>query len=331
MIIEAGIMGTGIYLPEKIVTNDDMAAIVDTSDEWISTRTGMKRRHVSSGEETWYMGWKAAEQALMNAQVTAEDVDIVIVTSTTPDYYTPSMASVIQGELGAVNAFAYDMNAACSGFVFAYDQAAHYLLNPEINHILIVSCESLTKLVDYTDRSTCVLFGDGAAAVVLGRNGGKLVASELGGDGKAADAIVANALRSEHPFYEEDDNAFERRFDYEGEKIYMDGHEVYRFAVRTLVQAVKNVLEKSGVDKSELALLIPHQANNRIIQAAARRLELGTEQVFSFIEETGNISSATIPYCLHELFMQDELKKGDKIVICGFGAGLTYGASLLTI
>lgn len=330
MIIEAGIMGTGIYLPEKVVTNNDFTSIVDTSDEWISSRTGMKRRHVSSGEETWYMGWQAAEQALVNAGLTAEDIDLIIVTSTTPDYFTPSMASVIQGELGAVNAFAYDMNAACSGFVFAYDQAAHYLLNPRFDHILIVSCESLTKFVDYTDRSTCVLFGDGAAAVVVGRNGGQLLASELGSDGKAADAIVSNALRSNHPFWD-GESAFERRFDYEGEKLFMDGHEVYRFAVHTLVDAVRLVLEKSGVDKSELSLLIPHQANNRIIQAAARRLDLEEEQVFSFIEETGNISSATIPYCIHELFMRDELKKGDKIVICGFGAGLTYGASLITI
>ena len=330
MSMEAGIMGTGIYLPERVVTNEDLSTIVDTSDEWISTRTGMKERRFSSGEETWYMGWQAAEQALENAGLAAEQIDVIVVTSTTPDYYTPSMASVIQGELGATKAFAFDLNAACSGFVFAYDLAAHFLLNPAIEHVLIVSAESLTKLVDYTDRSTCVLFGDGAAAVVVGRNGGKLIASDLGGDGKAADAIVSNALRSEHPF-SEGESKFPRRFAYEGQELYMDGHEVYRFAVRTLAEAARNVLEKSGVDKSELTLLVPHQANNRIIQAAARRLDLQEDQVFSYIEETGNISSATIPYCLHALFEKGELKKGDKIVICGFGAGLTYGASLLEI
>ncbi len=318
------IRGTGSYSPENIVSNDDFAKIVETSDEWISTRTGIKTRHIADGDTAWSMGKEAALRALKNADMSAEEVDLLLVTTVTPDYYTPSVSCVIQGEIGAVNAACIDLSCACAGFVYAMDMAHRYLSCPDINTVLIVSTERLSGITDYTDRSTCVLFGDGAGACVVQKSEG-LFASKIGADGTGAHLMFGRHHRSDSPFSSKApvENEISKNPCKNG-VLYMGGREVYKFATQVMPETIMHCCEKAGMALSDLDWIIPHQANIRIIQTAMKRLGLPMEKAWVNIDHTGNTSSASIPIALDELIQSGKLSRGQKVALTGFGAGLIY-------
>jgi 3-oxoacyl-[acyl-carrier-protein] synthase III len=326
------IIGTGNYLPELVVTNQMMSEVVETSDEWITSRTGISERHMSAGEPTWYMASEAARKALACAGVTPLQLDVILVTTVTPDYYTPSTSCIVQAELGADNAFCMDINTACSGFVYALDMASRYLDSPDINRILIISAESLSKITDFSDRSTCVLFGDGASAVLCRRSNpdepSTLLATRLGSEGKLGYALVSKALTVDHPFLKEQDRWPDRFSNHHDPNIRMDGKEVFKFAVRVMVDSVQAAAAKAGLAIDDLRYIIPHQANSRIVDAAAKQLKAKPEQMISRMSAFGNTSSASIPICLDELIQAGKLERGDRVAVCGFGGGLTYGAAI---
>lgn len=326
------IIGTGSYLPEREVSNEDFAKIVDTSDEWISKRTGIKSRRLSDGEYTWQMGLKAAKEALEDAKLTPSQIDMIIVTTVSADFAYPSMSNVIQGKLGAENAFGIDISCACAGFVYGIDMAQRYLATEEdVETVLIISPENVTKSVDYTDRSTCVLFGDGAGAVVVTKGKNRLY-SYLGTDGSGAELIYChNSPPNNHFADSQKAKSYQSEFPKDTVWMHMDGREVYKFAVVKMPYAVEKACEKAGISPNELKWVIPHQANMRIIETAAKNLGVPMEKVYVNIQNTGNISSACIPVCLNQLRKNGDLKDGDKIAIVGFGAGLTYGAAIITI
>ncbi len=326
------IIGTGNYLPDLVVTNQMMSELVETSDEWITSRTGISERRLSTGEPTWHMASEAAKKAIAEAGLDPLTIDVIVVTTLTPDYYTPSTACIVQAEIGADNAFCFDLNAACTGFVYALDLAARYLQSPEFNNVLIISAENLSKLVDYSDRSTCVLFGDGASAVLCARSKpgeeSALLATCLGSEGKNGQYLVTRALRVGHPFMKPD-AVWPDRFGHQTDHyISMEGQEVFKFAVRVLSDSILAAAEKANVDLSELRYIIPHQANSRIVDAAARRMKADPAQMISRMSDFGNTSSASIPICLDELIRTGRLVRGEKVAICGFGGGLTYGAAI---
>ncbi len=321
------IAGTGSYAPELVVENNDFTAFVDTSDEWIRTRTGMVQRHISSGEPTWYMGAKAAQEAMNHAGIAANQVGLIVAATITGDYYAPSLSCMIQRELGAIGCIAIDVNCACAGFVYAFDLARRYLeTDPELTYAVVVSSENLTKLTDYTDRSTCVLFGDGAAACVVTRSQG-LYTCFLGADGNGAKSLFTRSIPPANAFMPDPPKAYDDGFPAgNGHYIYQDGREVYKFAIKALPLAVNGAAEKIGFDVRSLDLIIPHQANIRIIETAAERLGVSQERFYLNLEKYGNTSSASIPLALDEAVKNGSIQTGDKICLVGFGAGLTYGA-----
>ncbi|MEA4889727.1 MAG: beta-ketoacyl-ACP synthase III [Clostridiaceae bacterium] len=324
--------GTGSYLPDLIVTNDMMAQIVDTSDKWITSRTGISERRLSAGEPTWYMAAQAAQRALSAAGLEAAALDVILVTTVTPDYFLPSTACILQAELGADHAFCLDVNAACTGFVYALDLANRYLQDPKIAHVLLVSAENLSKLVDFKDRSTCVLFGDGASAIVCSRSAedesSAVLATRLGAEGKNGRCLVSRALQISHPFMNPDSVWPDRFGEQKNHFVQMEGQEVFKFAVRVLADSLLDVAGQAGLALEDLAFIIPHQANSRIVEAAARRMKVDPGLMVSRMSDFGNTSSASIPICLDELICSGRLKRGDKVAVCGFGAGLTYGAAI---
>lgn len=324
------ILGTGSYNPALNVTNNDMAKIVETNDEWISTRTGIKSRRIADGEPTWKMGAEAAAEAVKNAGIDPMDIGLIIDTTITNDFCTPSVACVIQNEIGAWGAAAYDLNAACSGFVYAVDAAKRYLqTEPEMKYVLVVANEMLSKITDYTDRSTCVLFGDGAAAAVIGRSE-KLFASFIGADGRGAHSLYSKAHKVFHPFRTSQTDEIDSG-EYETGTTYLvqDGKEVYKFATKALPTAAHKAAEKIGLDINEVDWFIPHQANIRIIETAAKNIGVSMDKFIVNIQNHGNTSSASIPIALHEAITDGIIKRGDKLCLVGFGAGLTMGAVIL--
>lgn len=327
--MQIGILGSGYYLPELTVTNEELSHIVDTSDEWIRSRSGIASRHYANGENCWEMGVAAARRALQDAGVEAAQLDGIIFTSTTPDYFTPAMASFVQKALGAEHAFAFDMNVACSGFIYALDLASRYLQDPDMRYILVVSSEAMSHIIDFEDRTTCVLFGDGAGAVLVGKQGSELLASVLRTKTELIAALSCRALDEvTHPFGQ-DSRTPVLRMPNERHKLYMSGSEVYRYAVQELIDLAQTACDKAGIAVQDIDLYVPHQANQRIIHAAAKHSEIPEDRVVVMLEDTGNLSSASIPYCLSRLNEQGRLHKGDLILICAFGSGLSSGAILL--
>lgn len=323
------ILGMGSYSPSLCVTNDDLAKIVETNDEWISTRTGIKSRGLSNGEPTWEMGLKAAEEAVKNAGIDPADIGLVIDTTITSDFYTPSAACVIQSKIGAVNAAAYDLNAACSGFVYGVDAAKRYLqTDPDMKYVLVVANETLSRITDYTDRSTCVLFGDGAAAAVIGRSE-KLFTSFIGADGSGAHFLYAKTHKVDHPLRTEKDTIDEGEFAAGTTYLVQDGKEVYKFATKALPMAAQKAAEKIGLDLNTVDWFVPHQANIRIIETAAKNLGVSMDKFIVNIANHGNTSSASIPIALSEAIADGTVKKGDRLCLVGFGAGLTMGCVIL--
>lgn len=323
------VLGVGKSVPETVVTNEDFTKIVDTSDEWISTRTGMKTRHITNGEPTWLLASNAAKQAIERAGISAEEVGLIIVTTITGDYCTPSCACMVQREIGAIGSMAIDINCACSGFAYGFDMAKRYLQTDSgIKYAVVVSSEILSKIVDYEDRSTCVLFGDGAAAVVIERKENTLYTSHLGADGNGARFLLAKNTVFGNPFSTEpvkyEDGMPESRNHF----LYQDGREVYKFATKILPFAVTEACSKIGLDVKELDVIVPHQANVRIIETAAKNLGLSMDKFYLNLDRYGNTSSASIPIAFCEAVENGVVKRGDKVCFVGFGAGLTYACAI---
>lgn len=323
-MINAKITGIGGYIPEKVYDNAYMESIVDTNDEWIVRRTGIKERHISADDEyTTDMAVKASEKALENAGLKAEELDLIMLATVTPDYFTPACACVVQSKIGAVNAAAFDYNAACSGFVTGLTIAKQFIETGMYKHILVVCADVLSKAVDYKDRATCVLFGDAAgAAIVSASEETGIIATDIGADGTGSDAITSLAYRN-------DDEEIEKRVSHRKDTIWMAGQAVMKFAVKTMAEASAKVIEQAGLTWDDIALVVPHQANYRIVDSAIKRMGITEDKVFLNLEKYGNTSASCIPVSLCQAVEQGRIKKGDKIVLVGFGGGLTWGAALL--
>ncbi|MFA5516735.1 MAG: beta-ketoacyl-ACP synthase III [Desulfuromonadales bacterium] len=322
---KARIIGTGSYLPAKIVTNADLEKIVDTSDEWIFTRTGIReRRMAAEGEFTSDLASRAAERALQMAGVGAADLDAVIVGTITGDFPWPATACLVQHQLGAKNAFAFDVSAACSGFVYALDAGVRQIQSGAAKRILVIGAEVFTRAVDWQDRNTCVLFGDGAGAVVLEAQEGDhgVLSTHLHTDGSYWDLLYQAGFGSRHPASIEGINA---RLPY----LKMQGNEVFKVAVRSLHEVAVEALEANGFTAADLDLFIPHQANRRILEATAKRLGLTDEQVFMNVHKYGNTSGASIPIALDEANRSGRIKEGDLLLLDAFGGGFTWGSALV--
>ncbi len=322
------ILATGSYLPEKIMTNDDFAKIVETNDEWIRTRTGISTRHMAGWEPVWLMGKNAALQAIERAGISPKDIGLVIVSTVTSDFVTPSIASLLQYELGIENAAAFDLNAACSGFVYALDNARRYLeTDDSIKYALVISAEAISRITDFEDRGSCILFGDGAAAVVIEKSD-KMYSSHLGSDGSGARKLyarncnVAPIVKTESDF----NDGFDKQATH---SLFQDGKEVYKFAVKALPKAFTMASEKIGITSEDIDWFVPHQANVRIIETAAKNLKIGMDKFIVTLDHHGNTSSASIPLAFNEAVEKGIIKKGQKIAFIGFGAGLSYGSVIL--
>jgi 3-oxoacyl-[acyl-carrier-protein] synthase-3 len=321
---KAGIIGVGSAVPEKVLTNAYFEQIVDTSDEWIVTRTGIKERRIAApGEASSDYGMRAGFKALDHAGVSPEELDLIICATVTADRVLPATASIIQDKIGAKNAAAFDLAAGCSGFVYGLAVAAGMIASGIHEKILVIGVDLLSRITDYQDRSTCVLFGDGAgAAVVAPAEDHGLLSFVLGSDGSGAELLKVDAGGSLMPASEE--TVRERRH-----FIQMAGQEVFKFAVKIMADASIQALEKCGIAPEDVDLFIPHQANTRIIESAARRLGIPEEKVFVNVHKYGNTSAASIPIAIDEAVREGRLKKGDVMVAVGFGAGLTWAASVI--
>lgn len=322
--IRAGITGIGSYVPDKILTNYDFEKMVDTTDEWIRSRTGIEERHIARDDEaTSDLAYHAAVRALEDAKVDAKDIDLIICATVTPDYLFPATACLLQDRLGAVKAAGFDIEAGCTGFVYGVSVAAQFIQNGFYKKALVIGAETLSKITNYKERSTCVLFGDGAgAAVVEAVEEGGILGINLGSEGaggKYLDMPAGGSKRpTSHATVEED-----------AHYIRMEGNQVYKFAVKIMGQAAIEALNNAGLKPEDVDFMIPHQANTRIIDAAAKRLGLAPEKVYINLPKYGNTAAASIPMALDEAYRAGKFKKGDKIVLVGFGAGLTWASVVL--
>jgi 3-oxoacyl-[acyl-carrier-protein] synthase III len=322
MAIYSRIAGTGSYLPEKILTNADLEKMVETDDQWIRERTGIEERHIAAeGETTSSMGVVAAQRAMEAAGVSAADLDLIILGTTTPDFIFPSSACLIQEKLGALGIPAFDVNAACSGFVFALGVADKFIKSGSVKTALVVGSETLTRMVDWTDRKTCVLFGDGAGAVVLKADAETgILSTHLHADGSKKH-LLYNPVGVSAGFKPEEPNA--------GVKVMMAGNDVFKYAVKALDSVVEETLLANGIDKSELDWLIPHQANLRIIEATAKRLQMPMDRVIVTVNKHGNTSSGSVPLALDEAVRSGRIQRGQLILLEAFGGGFTWGSALI--
>ncbi|MEK4110723.1 3-oxoacyl-[acyl-carrier-protein] synthase-3 [Paenibacillus sp. DS2363] len=320
-----GVIGTGKYVPEKILTNSDLEKMVDTNDEWIVSRTGIKERHIAAPDQaTSDLAYEAAIKALESAGMTGSDLDLIIVATITPDSSFPSTACILQDKLGAKGAAAFDLSAACSGFVYGLASATSFIQSGMYNNALVIGADCLSRITDYTDRNTCVLFGDGAGAVVVGEvpEGRGFKAFDLGAEGAGGSLLQMEGGGSRLPATAE---TVENKKHY----INMNGREVFKFAVRVMGTATIEVLRKAGMERTDVDLFVPHQANIRIIQSAMQRLELPEEKVVVNVDKYANTSAASIPLALVEAAEEGRMKAGDTVLMVGFGGGLTWGASVL--
>lgn len=321
----AKIIGTGSYVPPDILTNADFEKIVDTSDEWIVTRTGIKERHVTSnGIHSSDMAVGASKRALEMAGCSNDEIDVVIVGTVTPDYRLPSTACVVQEKMGLPNAVGFDIVAACAGFINGLSISASLIESGRYNKALVVGVEKLTSFTNYSDRNTCVLFGDaaGAAVVSRGEGNGGVLSTFMKSDGRMRELLWAEVGGTVNPYSSD--------FAYDGrDKIRMNGSDVFKVAVREMGRAAQSVIDDAGLKPSDIALIIPHQANIRIIDALAKRLKVGTDKVFINIEKYGNTSSASVPLALDEANRAGKIKPGDNVLMVAFGGGLIWGAALV--
>lgn len=321
---KVGIIGVGEYLPKKVLTNADLEKMVDTSDEWITTRTGIKqRRLVAKGEACSDLAIKAARDALADAKLKAEDVELIIVATVTADMKFPSTACIVQNALSAKKAICFDISAACAGFVYAAIMAQQFLARGACKNALIIGSEVLSSVTDWEDRNTCVLFGDGAGAAVLAEvKSGGIISSYLGSDGEIYDILMVPAGGSRMPVTKE---VLDKRLQY----IAMRGNELFKLAVKAMHNAACVALERAALKAEDISLVIPHQANVRIIMAVAKKLGVSEDKIYLNIEKYGNISSASTATALCEAVREGRIKKGDIVLLDAFGAGLVWGACII--
>jgi len=326
----SSIIGTGSYVPERVLTNDDLSKFVDTSDEWITTRTGIKERHIAAeGEATSDMATKAALRALEAAGMKAEEIELIIVATVTPDMFFPSTACFVQKKIGAANAVCFDVSAACSGFLYALQVARNFINTGARGTALVIGAEKLSSLINWKDRNTCVLFGDAAGAVVLKRNDdtasnapGRVLSTVMGSDGNLADLLKVPGGGSACPITPE--NADSRP-----NTIHMEGRETFKHAVTRMCQAAEQALAQAGLATTDINMVIPHQANARIITAIAERLGVPEEKTFMNLQKYGNTSAATIPVALDEAHRSGAIKRGDVLLLVAFGGGFTWASTVL--
>lgn len=321
---KVGIIGVGEYLPKKVLTNADLEKMLDTSDEWITTRTGIKeRRLVSKGEASSDLALNAAKEALKNAKIKPEELDLIIVATITPDMHFPSTACFVQAGLGAKNAICFDISAACSGFVYAITIAQQFIARDTAKLALVIGSEVLSSVTDWHDRNTCVLFGDGAGAAVLAEvKSGGILSTYLGSDGSKTDLLLLPGGGSRNPTSRQ---TIEKRLHY----IKMQGNELFKLAVTLMAEAAQKALKKAGLECSDIDLVIPHQANVRIIMAMAKKLGLPADKIYLNIGKYGNMSSASTATALCEAVREGRIKKGDIVLLDAFGAGLVWGACVI--
>lgn len=319
--MRAQILGTGSCLPEKVVTNDFLSTIVDTSDEWVSSRTGIRQRHIVTEETTTSMSVEAGRKALESAGVAAEELDLIVVATCTADTLVPNTACMVQAALGASNAVAFDLSAACSGFVFALNMVDSYFQAGIYKKALIIGAETLSRIVDWKDRTTCVLFADGAGAAVVQAAKEGVLASSQGSDGTKSGAIYVKSRENYNPFVTE-----QKPMDY----LYMDGGEVFKFAVKKVPESIKDALKKAELSVDDIDWYLLHQANARINQMIAKKLKIPMDKIPMNMDRCGNTSAASVPILLDEVNRKGMLQSGQKIVLAGFGSGLTWGTTVLT-
>lgn len=319
---QAGIRGIGIYVPERILTNHDLEQMVETSDEWITNRTGIKERHiVSDNLATSDLAVRAAREALTDARITAKEIDLVIVATNSPDMLFPATACLVQNNLEACKAGAFDLQAGCTSFLYALSVASNFIANESLENILVIGAECMSRIINWQERDTCVLFGDGAGAVVMSQvpAGYGILSSQLRSDGAGGPLLNLPAGMARLPATHETVN---QKLHY----VQMNGREIFKFAVKALAEVCLDVLRSANLTRQDLDYLIPHQANARIIEAAVKRLDLPMENVAVNIDRYGNTSSATIPLALFEALAKGNIADGDNVVLASFGAGLTWGA-----
>ena len=319
------ITGWGKSVPQRVLTNRDLEQMVDTSDEWIVTRTGIRERHIAGeGETTSSMSVEACQEAMERAGVSPDEIDLIIVATSSPDYFCPPVSSMVQDRLGATRAGAFTLVAGCTGFVYGLVTANQFIETGLYEKVLVVGVETLSPAVDWTDRNTCVLFGDGGAAVLVEASDQPtgILSCELGSKGDDWDALIAPGYGTVKPFSEE---TLRNREHY----LRMDGRRVFKFATRKMTEAVINVVQDSGLTWDDIDLVIPHQANARIIELATRRLKIAPEKVMVNVDRYGNTSAASIPLALCDALEEGRLQSGDHVVMVGFGAGLTWAAAVL--
>ncbi|WP_460821037.1 beta-ketoacyl-ACP synthase III [Lysobacter olei] len=316
------IAGTGSYLPEKVLTNDDLAKLVDTSDEWIAARTGIRERHIAAeGETTSDLAYQAALRALEAAGVDAKDLDLIVLGTTTPDVIFPSTACLVQARLGAAGCPAFDVNAACSGFVYALTVADKFIRSGAAKTALVIGAETLTRMLDWSDRGTCVLFGDGAGAVVLKADEETgILSTHMHADGTKSE-LLHNPVGVSKGFKPDEKNA--------GVRVLMAGNDVFKHAVKALDSVVEETLEANGLDRHQLDWLIPHQANLRIIEATAKRLDMPMERVIVTVDKHGNTSSGSVPLALDHAVRSGKVERGQLLLLEAFGGGFTWGSALI--
>jgi 3-oxoacyl-[acyl-carrier-protein] synthase-3 len=318
------VIGTGSYVPEKVLTNQDLEGVVDTSDEWIYSRTGMRERHIAADNQASSdLGAEAAKKALADAGVSADEIDLIIVATLSPDMFFPSTACFVQDKIGAKNAYCYDLGAACSGFLYAMDTARNQIANGSVNTALVIGAEKMSTFIDWEDRATCILFGDGAGAAVLqaGGEGRGIMESVMGSDGSLAELLWTPGGGSRNPISHE---MIDQRQHY----LKMQGREVFKHAVVRMGDSVLQVLEKNNVAVDDIKCFIPHQANIRIIDAIAKRLNVA-DRMYANVEKYANTSSAALAIALDEAVKDGTVQKGDLIVLTVFGGGFTWGANVL--
>lgn len=321
----AKMIGFGLYTPKNLVENEKLQEFLETSDEWIRTRTGIERRYISLNENTSDLAVEASKKALSQAGLSAEDIDLIIVATVTPDNFTPSTACIVQDKLGAKNAWAFDINAACTGFIYALKLGRSLIRSGEANNALIIGAETLSKALNWEDRGSCVLFGDGAGATVLTSTeedcGIKCV--NVKSDGSKGDSLVIQGLPLNSPF--------KAGKEVSENYINMNGREIFKFATKVMEESIVEILEKENIKIEDIAAIIPHQANLRIIDYVVKRLGIPREKFITNLQNYGNTSGASIPIALCESIDEGNLKKGDNIIMVGFGGGLTWGAALIKL
>ena len=323
--MKAKVLGIGYCLPERVLSNPELEKMVDTSDAWIVERTGIKERRIVGPEEkNSDLSVKAALRALQDAKIDPLQLDLIIMATATPDMQFPSTGCLVQAQLGAKNAAAFDLAAGCTGFVYALSVAEKFLLSPEFNNILIIGCDIVSSVIDYTDRNTCILFGDGAGAMVLGKSEGEngILSTLIGADGTGAGLLYMPAGGSALPATAE---TVEKRLHY----LRMSGNEIFKFATKIVAETTAELLRKADLTYDDIDLFVPHQANLRIIQSAMRRMKLPPEKVAINLDLCGNISAGSIPVALAQYNEKHPLRSGANILMVAFGTGLTYGGAIL--